>query len=74
MPDELKPTNIPPMPPKPFPFYPPIAPVEEMKRMELLMELNKWANNDSTIAKRSAETLILLLVEQFDINLMQLEK
>lgn len=59
-------------PPLPFPFYPPHPPVEEMKRMELIMELNKWANNDDVIAKRTAETLILLITDQFKIDLMQL--
>jgi hypothetical protein len=38
------------------------------------MELNKWAVNDPFMAKRSAETLILLLADQFDINIVQLEK
>lgn len=59
-------------PPKPFPYYPPIAPEEERKRTEVMMELNKWANNDPFLAKRAAETLILLLSDQFDINLIQL--
>lgn len=59
---------------KPFPYYPPVIPEEEKKRMEVLMELNKWANNDPFLAKRSAESLILLLADQFDINLVQLEK
>lgn len=60
--------------PRPFPYWPPQVPIEEMKRMEVMMELNKWANNDPFMAKRSAETLILLLSEQFGINLLQLEK
>ena len=60
------------IPPKPFPYYPPIVSKEEMKRMEVMMELNKWANNDPFVAKRTAETLILLLADQFDINLVQL--
>lgn len=59
---------------KPFPYWPPQVSVEELKRTEVMMELNKWANNDPFMAKRSAETLILLLAEQFDINLVQLEK
>lgn len=63
-----------PPPPKPFPYWPPVASNEEMKRGEVMMELNKWANNDPFMAKRSAETLILLLSEQFSINLVQLEK
>ena len=59
---------------KPFPYYPPVVPEEEMKRHEVLMELNKWANNDPDIAKRSAETLILLIAKQFDINLLKLNQ
>jgi len=59
---------------KPFPYYPNTVPVEELKRLEVMMELNKWANNDPFMAKRSAETLILLLSEQFNINLISLEK
>lgn len=58
--------------PKPFPYYPSPIPEPEMKRMEVMMELNKWANNDPFVAKRTAETLILLLADQFDINLIQL--
>jgi hypothetical protein len=54
--------------PKPFPFYPPNPSEDELKRMEVMMELNKWANNDAEIAKRTAETLILLLGKQFGIN------
>jgi len=63
-----------PPPPKPFPYYPNEVPIEELKRMEVMFELNKWANNDPFMAKRSAETLILLLAEQFNVNLLQLEK
>lgn len=59
---------------KPFPYWPPQASEEEMKRMEVMLELNKWANNDSFMAKRAAETLILLLSDQFSVNLLQLEK
>lgn len=59
---------------KPFPYWPQEVPVEELMRMEVMIELNKWANNDPFMAKRSAETLILLLSDQFSINLMQLEK
>jgi hypothetical protein len=59
---------------QPFPFYPPQVPIEQDKRMEVMMELNKWAVNDPFMAKRSAETLILLLADQFDINIVQLEK
>lgn len=62
----------PPQPPKPFPYYPPVISEEEMKRVEVMMELNKWANNDPFMAKRSAETLILLLSDQFNINLLTL--
>ena len=55
------------------------SPIERLakvkkKRMEVMMELNKWTNNDSFMAKRAAETLVLLLADQFDINLVQLEK
>lgn len=59
--------------PKPFPFYPPQSSEEEMKRVEVMMELNKWANNDDDIARRAAETLILLLSKQFQIKL-QIDK
>lgn len=55
-------------PPRPFPYYPPSPTEEEMKRLELMMELNKWANNDPEIAQRAAETLILLLGKQFNVN------
>ena len=58
--------------PKPFPYYPSPIPESEMKRMEVMMELNKWANNDPFVAKRTAETLILLLADQFDINMVHL--
>ncbi len=57
---------------KPFPFWPPQVPIEEMKRMEVMMELNKWPHNDPFMAKRAAETLIILLSNQFDINLLHL--
>lgn len=62
------------VPPKtrPFPYYPTQVPEDELKRIEVMMELNKWANNDVFIAKRTAETLILLLSDQFNINLVQL--
>lgn len=60
--------------PKPFPFWPSQPSSEELKRMEVMMELNKWANNDPFMAKRSAETLILLLSEQFGISLLHLGK
>lgn len=68
---DFKHTPLP--PPKPFPYYPAVVSEEEMKRNELMMELNKWANNDDDIAQRTAETLILLLSKQFRIKL-QLEK
>lgn len=58
--------------PKPFPYWPSVASNEEMKRGEVMMELNKWAYNDPFVAKRTAQTLILLLADQFDINLIQL--
>ncbi len=59
---------------KPFPYWPAQVPIEEMKRMEVMMELNKWANNDPFMAKRSAETLILLLAEQFEINILKINQ
>jgi hypothetical protein len=62
-----------PHPPKPFPYWPTQPTEEELKRMELMLELNKWANNDDDIAQRTAETLILLLSKQFRIKL-QTEK
>lgn len=73
MPVKDKQNAVPPKPaPKPFPYWPPVTSEEEMKRTEVMMELNKWANNDPFMAKRAAETLILLLSDQFDINLVQL--
>lgn len=63
----------PPPPPKPFPYWPPQATEEEMKRMEVMMELNKWANNDQSIAERTAATLITLLAKQFGIDLKMVE-
>jgi hypothetical protein len=54
--------------PKPFPYYPAVVSEEEMKRNELMMELNKWANNDPEIAQRAAETLIFLLAKQFNMD------
>ena len=59
---------------KAFPFYPAAPSEEEKKRMQVMIELNMWASNDTFMAKRAAETLILLLADQFDINLVQLEK
>lgn len=67
-------TEVPKEPPRPFPYWPPTVPIEELKRIELMMELNKWANNDPFMAKRSAETLILVLSEQFDINLLKINE
>jgi hypothetical protein len=58
-------------PAKPFPYWPPEVSVEERKRMEVMIELNKWAYNDPFMAKRSAETLIMLLAQQFDIKLIK---
>lgn len=65
---------ITPPPIRPFPYYPSPIPVEEMKRMQVMNELNMWASNDTFMAKRAAETLVLLIANQFDINLVQLEK
>lgn len=53
---------------RPFPYWPGTPNREEMKRMELMMEVNKWANNDAEIAKRSAESLIRLVSKQFGLN------
>jgi hypothetical protein len=64
---------IKPPPVRPFPYWPPTPTDEEMKRLEIMNELNKWANNDTMLAKRSAETLIVLLAHQFDINLLKIE-
>lgn len=70
---EISPESV--IPPiQPFPFYPDVVPIEEKKRMELMMELNKWANNDPFMAKRAAETLIMLLANQFDINLLKINE
>ena len=60
--------------PRPFPYWPPEASLETKKRNEVMGDLDKWSNNDSFMAKRCAESLILLLADQFDINLVQLEK
>jgi hypothetical protein len=54
--------------PKPFPFYPTQPSEREMLRMELMMELNKWDNNDPDLARRAAETLKYQLKKQFDLN------
>lgn len=58
---------------KPFPYWPPQASNEELMRMEVMMELNKWANNDPELAKRSASTLIVLLSKQFSIDLKEIK-
>ena len=60
--------------PAPFPYCPPQPPIDELMRMEVMFDLNKWANNDPAIAKRSAETLILLVAKQFDIVLKELNQ
>lgn len=60
--------------PRPFPYFPPIMSEEEMKRMEVINELNKWANNDPFMAKRSAETLIMLIANQFDVDLNKIDR
>lgn len=54
---------------KPFPYFPAEIPEEELKRNELMMELNKWANNDQEIAQRHAESLIWLLGKQFNMEI-----
>lgn len=53
---------------KPFPYYPPTPTEREIIRHELMMELHKWDNNNADIAKRTAQSLIILLQEQFDIK------
>jgi hypothetical protein len=58
--------------PRPFPYYPTRPTLEMQIRNEAMMDLDKWANNDPEIAKRSAETLILVLAKQFDIKLAAL--
>lgn len=58
---------------KPFPYWPPQVSNEELKRSEVMMELNKWANNDPDIAKRTACTLIVLLAKQFEIDLKEIK-
>jgi hypothetical protein len=58
---------------KPFPYWPPQVSNEELMRMEVMMELNKWANNDPELAKRSATTLIVLLSKQFSIDLKEIK-
>lgn len=65
--------HTPPPPPKPFPYWPPQVSNEELMRMEVMMELNKWANNDPELAKRSASTLIVLLAKQFSIDLKEIK-
>lgn len=72
MSEELKDKSIPPS--KPFPYWPAQATPEMLIRTELMMELDKWSNNDPFLAKRCAESFILLLADQFNINLVQLEK
>lgn len=59
--------------PKLFPYWPPQPTEEEMKRMEVMMELNKWANNDPDLAQRAASTLIVLLSKQFEIDLKEIK-
>lgn len=58
---------------KPFPYWPPVVSNEELIRMEVMMELNKWANNEPELAKRSAATLITLLSKQFGIDLKDIK-
>lgn len=65
---------IAPPPIRPFPYFPTPIPLEQMKRETVMNELNMWANNDPFMAKRSAETLIMLLASQFDINLLKINE
>lgn len=60
--------------PRPFPYWPPVCSEEEMKRVEVMNELNKWANNDPFMAKRSAETLIMLIANQFEVDLNKIDQ
>lgn len=75
MPEVLKGNDTPdqlPLPPRPFPYWP-AQPTPEMQiRQELMLELDKWSNNDPFLAKRCAESFILVLSVQFDINLLKI--
>lgn len=52
---------------KPFPYWPPTPTLEMQKRSELMMDLNKWSNNDEGIAKDIAAALVKVLEEQFGL-------
>ena len=52
---------------KPFPYFPEKIPQDEIIRMEMMMEINKWSHSNKVIAKRHAIMLIQILQEQFDI-------
>lgn len=71
---EISPAGSVTPPIQPFPFYPNVVPIEERMRMEAMMDLNKWANNDPFMAKRCAESLILMLADQFSINLLKINE
>lgn len=58
---------------KPFPYWPATPSEDQLKRNEIMLELDKWNNNDTDLARRSAETLIILLARQFSIDLMKIE-
>jgi hypothetical protein len=60
--------------PDPFPFYPMCASVEEKKRHELMIQLNMWANNDPDIAVRMAQSMIILIADQFGIDVTMTQK
>lgn len=53
---------------KPFPYWPPVPPERELIRNELMTDLNKWDNNNASIAKMVAANLIAVLKEQFEIT------
>lgn len=57
-------------PPKAFPYFPPVPSEDSFIRNELMMDLNKWDNNDKAIAKRCAKSLIELLSDQFGIEIV----
>jgi hypothetical protein len=74
MPEERQGAATPPTSSKPFPYWP-AQPTPEMQiRSELMMELDKWSNNDPFLAKRCAESFILILAQQFNINLLQINE
>lgn len=58
---------------EPFTLKYPTQPTKrQVIRAELMMELDKWDNNDEAIAKRTAMSLIIVLQEQFKIEIQKL--